>query len=173
MKTAFVERLARGEVVTPAELTEARAADELAALEREAAQIRAARQAEADRVARREQEIESMLAADAEAEAAAAEIGSIGRERERMFEQFALRESRARSRWHEAHRQYRSALTALERGAVYPSEQLQRELQSRGARLHNVADNILYFHFPSAALVSAALAKEQAEGNEPDTPKAA
>lgn len=167
-RAEFVERLARGESVTPEEIAEARAADELADLQREAERIRAARQTEADRQLQREREIEKAVAADREAEAAAAEIGEVGRERERMLEQFALRESRARSRWHTAHIQYRSALAALERGAMFPSEQLQRELQSRGAKLHNVAENILNFHFPASALVSRAMAREQAEGNEPE-----
>lgn len=168
-RTEFVERLARGETVTPEEIAAARAADELADLQREAERIRAAQRAEADRQRRREREIENAVAADREAEAAAAEIGEIGRERERMLEQLALRESRARSRWHTAHIQYRSALAALERGASFPSEQLQHELQSRGAKLHNVAENILNFHFPASALVSRAMAREEAEGrNEPE-----
>jgi hypothetical protein len=146
-RTEVIERLARGESITPGELAEARAANELAELQREADALIAARRRDAEAAARRESLITDLLAADRDAEAAARDFAAIQTERAAATRAFDLREIAARNKWFEAYQRFYHTFRQV--AGAQPEDwhkpgvgDLRDELQARGAAVRRVVENI-------------------------------
>jgi len=145
-RTEVIERLARGEEITPGELAEARAADELAELQSEADALQTARRRDVQAAVRRESLIGDLLAADGEAEAAARDFATIQTERAAATRAFDLREIAARQKWFDAYQRFYQTFRQV--AGAQPDDwkpgvgELRDELQARGASVRSVVENI-------------------------------
>lgn len=164
-RAGIVERLAAGEVVTPAEVAQLRAADELADLQRQADALAAERRREAEAAARRDATFAEAVEAARQAEAAALAFVGVQAERDAQTRRLDALELASRESWYTAHRKFDSLCRQLTGGQASDSThprvaELLAELRRRGVSPDRAAENVGLL--PSSASVLELLREREA-----------
>ncbi len=157
-KDELIEKIRRGETVTPQDVADLQAAEQLRQIQSEATALNNVADLEKKRAEMRGKNIQRLFELDRQAEAEAAEYEDVFIEREKMLKQSARREQAARARWYQTFLEF----SRISKQVDSDDGSVDKIIRQVGGRVNAARENIQKFE-ASDALRGLILSGEFAE----------
>ncbi len=145
-KDELIEKIRRGEIVTPQDVADLQAAEQLRQIQSEAAALNNVADLEKKRAEMRGKNIARLLELDRQAEAAAAGYEDVFIEREQMLKESARREQAARAKWYQIFLEF----SKISKQINSDDASVDKIIRQIGGRVNAARENIQKFEASDA-----------------------